>query len=87
MSGGLSIKKARVILLTRMRNGTRIKTFSPGPIPRVRLNLFLLICIIILVSDRENEMSPGGTVRSSFKPSDNAKLYASPENVQSVAYR
>lgn len=29
----------------------------------------------------------GGTVRSSFKPSDNAKLYASPENVQSVGFR
>ena len=35
----------------------------------------------------EEVRSPGGTVRSSFKPSDNAKLYASPENVQSVAYR
>ena len=37
--------------------------------------------------EREAELSPGGTVRSSFKPSDNAKLYASPENVQSVAFR
>lgn len=33
--------------------------------------------------DRDAEMSP----RSSFKPTDNAKLYASPENVQSVAFR
>ena len=33
--------------------------------------------------DRDAEMSP----RSSFKPMDNAKLYASPENVQSVVFR
>ena len=33
-------------------------------------------------SDRSND-----NVRSSFKPSDSAKLYASPENVQSVGFR
>lgn len=27
------------------------------------------------------------TIKSSFKPSNNAKLYASPEDIQSVAYR
>jgi hypothetical protein len=37
--------------------------------------------------DRDAEMSPGGTVRSSFKPTDNAKLYASPEAAQSYAFR
>ena len=31
--------------------------------------------------------SPTSSIMSSFKPSDNAKLYASPENVQSVAFR
>ena len=35
----------------------------------------------------ESIVSPGGTVRSSFKPTDNAKLYASPQTVQQLAYR
>ena len=38
-------------------------------------------------ANEESVVSPGGTVRSSFKPSDNAKLYASPQTVQQVAYR
>ena len=38
-------------------------------------------------TNEESVVSPGGTVRSSFKPSDNAKLYASPQAVQQVAYR
>ena len=37
--------------------------------------------------NEESVVSPGGTVRSSFKPSDNAKLYASPQTVQQLAYR
>ena len=37
--------------------------------------------------NEESIVSPGGSVRSSFKPSDNAKLYASPQNVQQLAYR
>lgn len=32
-------------------------------------------------------VSPGGTVRSSFKPTDTAKLYALPETSASVAFR
>ena len=38
-------------------------------------------------ANEESNVSPGGTVRSSFKPSDNAKLYASPQNLQQLAYR
>jgi len=30
-------------------------------------------------------MITGGTVKSSFKPGDNAKLHASPQNIQTVA--
>ncbi len=34
-----------------------------------------------------NSSTGSGGIRSSFKPSDNAKLYASPENVQPLAFR
>lgn len=40
-----------------------------------------------LPSPSKSETGSVDSVMSSFKPTDNAKLYASPENVQSVAYR
>ncbi|XP_059079130.1 uncharacterized protein LOC131877469 [Tigriopus californicus] len=40
-----------------------------------------------LPSPSKSESGSGDSIMSSFKPTDNAKLYASPENVQSVAYR